>query len=291
MRTPHFLECEPGASGGPDAPYAVLPAPYERTVSYGRGTGGAPAAILGASAQIEWFDEELLTAPCLRVQTLPAVDCREGDDEAVLERIARAAEPEMRRGRFVLALGGEHTISAPLVRAAAAATGPLSVLHVDSHLDLRDRFRGAFWSHACVMRRILDAGVPVVSVGIRSLCEEEYTLVRERRLAVCFAAEIAAATNEAWIEAVLARLAQRVYVTIDADGLDPSVMPGTGTPEPGGLTWRQITRLLRRVCAVKTVVAADLVEVAPIPGSVVSEYTAARLATKLLTYHALRPPA
>jgi agmatinase len=287
IHPPHFLEYDAANVNNPAAPYAVLPVPYERTVSFGRGTARAPRAILDASREIERFDEELLRPPCLRVQTLPALDCASGSEEKTLAAIREAARGVMARRRFLMAIGGEHTISAPLVEAAKSAWDSLCVLHFDAHLDLRDEFRGSRLSHACVMRRVLDLGVPIVHVGIRSLCEEEYRLVSERGLSVFWARDIVGSANDDWMEPIVARLARRVYVSIDADGLDPAVMPGTGTPEPGGLSWRAMTGLLRRVCAAREVVAADLVEVAPIPGTPVCEYTAARLAAKLMTYHAV----
>ncbi len=287
IRMPHFLEYDPESTGNPDAPYAVLPVPYERTVSFGRGTANAPRAILDASKEIERFDEELLLAPGLRVQTLPEIDCRHDSEEKTLAALLEAARAVTARHRFLMTFGGEHTITAPLVDAARASWDSLCVLHIDAHLDLRDEFRGSRLSHACVMRRVLELDVPAVHVGIRSLCEEEYRLVVERDISVFWARDIVGTGDDSWIEKIVARLARHVYISLDADGLDPAVMPGTGTPEPGGLSWHAITSLLRRVCAERTVVAADLVEVAPIPGTPVCEYTAARLAAKLMTYHVL----
>ncbi|MBI2442179.1 MAG: agmatinase [Lentisphaerae bacterium] len=280
-----FLDGNAANARNKRAPYAVLPVPYERTVSFGRGTARAPAAILRASRHIEAFDEELLQPLGLKVQTLPAIPCRHGRDAQVLERIGRAAAAVLQAGRFLMSLGGEHTITLPLVRAARAAYGRLTVLHCDAHLDLRDHYTNTRLSHGCVMRRVLELGVPVVSVGIRSVCAEEYQLIKERHLSVFWARAIVAARSSAWIKQVLARLGRRVYLTIDADCLDPALMPGTGTPEPGGLSWYVLTALLRRVCATREVVATDLVETAPIPGTPVSEYTAARLATKVMLYH------
>ena len=283
----HFLELDPENVNNPDAPYAVLPAPYERTVSFGQGTAGAPQAILYASQHIEPFDEELKISPRLRVQTLPEIDCRNGSEEQALQTIRKTARSVMARRRFLMTFGGEHTITAPLVEAAREPWPSLSVLHLDAHLDLRDEYHGNRLSHACVMRRVLDMNVPIVHIGIRSLCEEEYQLVTDRGLSVFWARDITNPSADAWMDQVIARLTRQVYVSLDADGLDPSLMPGTGTPEPGGLTWQAITSLLRRLCSERQVVAADLVEVAPIPGTPLCEYTAARLAAKLMAYHAL----
>lgn len=285
MRTPHFLAYDPVCVRNPLAPYAVLPVPYERTVSFGRGTQRAPAAILKASVHIEPFDEELFRPLDLCVQTLPAIGCRRGTDRQVLEIIRRTAMAVMQRRQFLLTLGGEHTITFPLVAAAKAVHGDLTVLHFDAHLDLRDCYTRTPLSHACVMRRVMELGTSIVSVGIRSVCAEEYHLVKQHRLPVFWARDIVQARSEDWMKAVLARLGKRVYISIDIDCLDPSLMPGTGTPEPGGLGWYALSGLLRHVCAARQVVAADLVEVAPVPGTPSCEYIAARLAAKLMLYH------
>ncbi len=285
MHLGHFLENGADYAPAADAPYAVLPVPYERSVSFGRGTGAAPAAILAASTQVEMFDEELLLAPDLAVRTLPAPDCRTGDAAQILARIGAAAAPELAAGRVLLARGGEQSITAPLAAAAAGAHPGLSVLHLDAHLDLRDQYHGDPQSHACVMRRVIEMNIPVVHVGIRSACAEEYKLVSGRHLPVCWWRDLAQDAGGAWMDAVLARLGDRVYISLDVDVLDPGLMPGTGTPEPGGLSWLAVTRLLRQVCRRRAVVAADIVEAVPVPGMVVAEYTAARLAAKLLAYH------
>lgn len=284
----HFLEFDPAASSNPSVPYVILPLPYERSVSYMRGTARAPAAILDASVQTELYDEELGVAPGLAVQTLPEVDCVTGSDVEALDRIHFTALPELLAGRFVLSLGGEHTVTVPLVRAAIKAFGPVSVLQIDAHADLRDTYEGRVYSHACAMRRLVDDNVRVLHFGIRSVCEEEARLISERRLPVVWAREAVSEPTVKWMATVLAALGPRVYVTMDIDGLDPSVVPGTGTPEPGGLGWYLLLQLLRVVFAEREVVGADIVEVVPVPGMVVSEFTAARLAVKMLTYHRCR---
>ncbi|MBI3986765.1 MAG: agmatinase [Lentisphaerae bacterium] len=280
-----FLEYHPRFTGNPDAPYAVLPAPYERTTCFAHGTVEAPAAILRASELVELFDEELKIAPDLAVQTLPVVDCRDGSDADALGRIEKAALAVVRKGRFCMAFGGEHTVTFPLVKAARAAAGPLSVLQIDAHTDLRDSYKGKCLSHACVMRRVKELGVPVTHVGIRSLSREEFELIERERLPVFWARPIVQARDDVWIDTIVATLGQNVYVSVDVDGLDPSYAPGTGTPEPGGLSWYHVTSLLRRVCAERRVVAADIVEVIPSPAMPISEYLAARLAVKLMIYH------
>jgi len=264
------------------ARYAVLPVPYEGTVSYMRGTARAPAAILEASAQVEEFDEEL--ARDLRevgIITLPPVEPAETPEEQ-MQRVEQAAREALRDGMFLLTLGGEHSITAPLVRAAAARWGELSVLQIDAHADLRDTYEENPHSNACAMRRVLEITDRLAQVGIRSFSQQEYAECRRQMDNLI--TPVIVETDPDWIERVLALLGEQVYVTVDVDGFDPAFVPGTGTPEPGGLTWRQVTALLRRVCSERRVVAADIVEVVPIAGQVVSEFLAARLAGKIISY-------
>jgi agmatinase len=272
-----FLPTDPATARDPSAPYAVLPLPYERTVSYGTGTARGPAAILRASREVEDFDEELRIPLRLPVQTLPAPRFAGLGDRQALDRIRKSAARVLERGRFLLSLGGEHTVAVPLIAAARAVHGSLSVLHIDAHAGNR-------LSHACVVRRVRETGVRTVSVGIRNLSETEYDYITAERVPIVWAAEIAGG-GDAWIETVAGHLRDPVYITVDVDAMDPGVIPATGTPDPGGLTWHQVTALLRKVCAVRRVVAADIVELAPIPGSVVGQYAAARLAAKILLYH------
>jgi len=279
----HFLEYDAENTRNPRAPYVVFPIPFERTVSFGRGTAKAPAAILKASMQIELFDEEFVCSRELKVQTLPAADCR-GSTAAVFDRIRRRAETILNAGRFLMSFGGEHSLTIPLVAAAKSACGDISVLNLDSHLDLRDNFRNSHFSHACVFRRVMEMNIPVIHAGTRSLCREEYELVKRNHLNVYWARDILAAKNDKWIKEIIRRLNKKVYISIDADVLDPSIMPGTGTPEPGGLAWQTVLRLLRQVCLERKVIAADIVEVIPLPNTPLCEYVAAKLALKLMTY-------
>ena len=260
----------------------VLPISYEATTTYGRGTAAAPAAILEASAQVEWFDEELgCEIVAGGVATLPAIAPAEGH-EATLRRIRAAADEAFDRDRFLLSLGGEHSVTVPLVRAAADRFGELSVLQIDAHADLREEYDGTKLSHACVMRRVLEITPRIAQVGVRSYSRAEREQCPEQ--AANFITPRMVEDDPAWIDKTLGLLGETVYVTVDADGFDPAEAPGVGTPEPGGMTWRQVTALLRRVCAERRVVAADVVEVRPIPPGHVTEFLAARLACKLIAY-------
>ncbi|MBM4144057.1 MAG: agmatinase [Lentisphaerae bacterium] len=280
----HFLDIPAAAARDAAAPFAVLPLPYERTVSFGTGAAGGPAAVLDASHEVEDFDEELRQPLDFAVQTLAPPELNGLDDEAALERIAAAAGRVLGGGRFLLAIGGEHTVTYPLVKAARDAHPELSVLHLDAHLDLRDTYEGTRWSHACVMRRVRELGVATVHLGMRSWSAAEQELVAAAKLPVYPAAAIPAAPDDAWLDRLLEPLAGALYVSVDIDALDPALAPGTGTPEPGGLAWRQLLAILRGAFARRTVVAADIVEVAPIPGARVTEFAAARLGAKMLAY-------
>ncbi len=232
---------------------------------------------------MEWFDQELEGefVSC-GITTRPATGASGDDAAKQLGEIRRAAGELMRDGKFLLLLGGEHTITVPLVQAATEVHGSLGVLQIDAHADLRDEYDGTKLSHACVMRRILETTQNICQVGVRS-----YSLEESRqcpRQVGRFITPRIIAQQPQWIERALDLLPRRVYVTIDADGLDPSIAPGVGTPEPGGLTWPQVTSLLRALCAEKQVVAADIVEVRPIPPNHVTEYIAARLAYKIIAY-------
>jgi len=280
--SPTFLDLPPDLADPDRARYVVLPVPYEGTVSYAAGTAAGPVAIIEASTQVELYDEEL-GAECVAagVATLPPVEPAD-DPAAMMDRVRAAAEPLMRQGKFVLALGGEHSITVALVAAAREAWGEVSVLHVDAHADLRDTYGGTPHSHACVMRRVLDITPHLVQVGVRSVSKEEVDACPEQ--VARFITPQVIEDDPNWVERALERLTDRVYVTVDVDGLDPSIAPGVGTPEPGGLTWRQVLRLLRRVASEREVVAADVVETCPIPGQNLTEFVAARLAYKIIAY-------
>ena len=279
---PTFLDLPPEMCDPERARYVVLPIPYEGTVSYAAGTAAGPAAIIEASTQVELYDEEL-GAECVAagVATLPPVPAADAP-AVMMDRVRAAAEPLMRGGKFVLALGGEHSITAPLVAAAQEAFGSLSVLHIDAHADLRQAYSGTPHSHASVMRRVLEITPHLVQVGIRSLSKEEADACPDQ--VARFITPQIVEDDPNWVERALDGLGERVYVTVDMDGLDPSIAPGVGTPEPGGLSWRQVQRLLRRVAEEREVVAADVVETCPIPGQNLTQFVAARLAYKIIAY-------
>jgi len=284
-----FLGLDEAASRFEDAAAVILPVPYESTTSYGGGTRTGPRAILEASRYLELYDQELDREPWTPgIATLPPLELSRAGPEAACEELARAYRSllEVSGGRFVVALGGEHSITGEPVLAWAdrlAADGRrLSVLQLDAHSDLRPGYEGTAYSHASVMHR-LAGRVDIVAVGIRALTSEEKALVDERDdIRVFFADDIHDRAD--WIDEAVAALGPDVYITVDVDGFDPSLVPATGTPEPGGLQWYPVLRLLRRVCERRTVHAADIVELAPVPGQHAPDFLVAKLLYKLIAY-------
>ena len=283
-----FLDLESKYSQYDSSRFVVLPVPYERTVSYGKGTAKAPAAIIEASTQVELFDEELqgefFQAGVFNAE---AIDCSAVSPEDVQKQIEKSSSKFLKEGKFVLALGGEHSISAGLAKAAVNNWPNLSVLHLDAHADMRDSYQQSKYSHACVMRRVSDMSVPTVSVGVRSYSLEESELIKPERIIT--AREVAGArgnhlAESEWAKRVVAGLSEKVYVSVDIDVFDPSQAPGTGTPEPGGLDWYEVTRLLREVSQNRQIVSADIVEVIPKMAGEITEFLAARLAYKIIAY-------
>jgi agmatinase len=265
---------------------AILPIPYDLTTSYQPGARRGPLAILEASTHLETFDEELgrETWEDVGIETLPAVVPDTAGPAATLERIERVAREIVSSGKFLVGLGGEHSVTAPLVRAVRSKHAGLGVLQLDAHADLRDSFEGSPHNHACVMHRVLDDAVPIAQVGVRSLTGEEQALIRKRAICTVFAPEAIGAPVESGIGRVLSALPDEVYVTVDLDAFDPSVMPSTGTPEPGGLDWYRALAVLREVAHRRRIVGFDVVELAPIPGNVAPDFLAAKLVYRLLGY-------
>jgi agmatinase len=271
-----------------EARVAILPVPYEGTVSYGHGAAEGPRAILAASDQLEMYDEELDCCPdALGLHTLAPVDCAGATPEQAMQRIHAAALPPLRDGKFLVTLGGEHSISYGVFTAQQAVRSrPFSLLQIDAHADLRPSYQGTPHSHASIMARAHDLGLPFVQVGLRAVSQPERDFLRASGLEanVFWAHDIAARADERWMDEALERLGEDVYVTLDVDGLDPTIMPATGTPVPGGLGWYPTLRLLRKVAARRRIVGFDVTELAPLPGLHAPDFLVARLVYKLIGY-------
>jgi agmatinase len=273
------------ASLGPQrADARLLLVPVEKTVSYGTGTARGPHAIIEASLQLETFDEEALVdfAEAPRVHTLAPLSAR-GEIEECLNRIRDGVRPL--RDKFLLTLGGEHTVTYGVVTGLVDDLAEVTVVQIDAHADLADELHGRRWSHGTVMRRLWEKGCSLVQIGIRSLTRSEHTVATTGpRIQTYYAHRLA----DQWSEVldVLRRLQGNVYLTIDVDGLDPSIIPSTGTPLPNGLSWRQTIEVIR-VLATEShakLIGADIVEFVPsavLPGC---DPTAARLAAKVLAW-------
>jgi len=263
--------------------FALLPIPYDATVSFQVGTRRGPEAIIAASEHLETYDEETELEPAdAGICVLPMLEQHTDGPGAMFECIHAAAAEVVRDGKFLLGLGGEHSVTPGLVRAVRGKYPDLSVLQIDAHLDLRDSYQGSRHSHACAMRRCLEDVQRIVPVGIRNVYREEIEVMRAHAIEPFMAERCV--RDDAWIPQAVEKLTGHVYVTIDVDGFDPAYAPGTGTPVPGGLDWYRVLRLLRAVAAQRQIVAADIVEVLPIPGQAVTEFLAAKLAYKIMAY-------
>ncbi len=284
----NFLGLESADASWERAGAVILPVPYEATTSWGSGTREGPSAILEASRYVELYDEELDAEPWrIGIATLPPVELTGAGPEAAVADLRALYDDllDAAGDRLVVALGGEHSISSAPATAWADRAEGLSVLQLDAHADLRQEWDGTPWSHACVMRRILERTDRIVQVGVRALTTEERSLIRERGITTVFAHEM---RDPGWMDRALDALGDPVYITVDVDFFDPSLVPATGTPEPGGGDWWQATELLRRVFRSRTVVGLDIVELAPRTDAPASAVVAAKLAYKAIGFHADR---
>ena len=293
---PHtFLGLDESGSDFENAQVVILPVPYESTVSYGGGTGNGPAAIVEASRYIELYDQELDCEPAdVGVATLPALSLSGAGGESALAELRRAYDAllDAAPGKLVIMLGGEHSISsAPILAWAerlARQGRRLSVLQFDAHTDLRPEYEGSAFSHAAVMYQV-QSQVDIVAVGIRAITAEEMQLVRGSEQLHVFLADDIHDGGDEWQDRVLDLLGDDVYISFDVDAFDPALMPSTGTPEPGGLSWYPVLKLLRRVFGAKRVHAVDVVELAPTPGLHAPDFLAAKLVYKMIGYRYRQP--
>ena len=283
-----FLDFSPDEVGLSDARAVLIPVPYDGTTSYRGGARYGPKAIIRASRHLEDYDLELdREVSSVGIYTTPEIEPDASGPEAMVERVCRAVESVAAPGRLVGLLGGEHTIAVGAVRALVRSYPDLSVLYLDAHADLRDEYMGTSWGHASVARR-LHGLCPMVQVGVRSLSLAEREFIRASELPVVFWPAGDGAARPADLAAqVLGRLSQRVYVSIDVDVFDPSLMAAVGTPEPGGMAWRDVVDLLRAVSESREIVGFDVTELSPGEGPESCAFTAAKLVYKLIAYATL----
>ncbi len=277
-----FGGATPTTSDFDKARVVILPVPLDRTTSYVPGTRTGPHEILVASSHMELWEEETQTdVHSIGIVTLPEMEFPFAGMDEVTAEIRRVAGEIVKRGKFLVILGGEHSITPPVVAAVAARHKGLSVLQIDAHADLRDSFMGTPHNHACAMRRTLEYA-PVTQVGIRSLSSEEAADIPSLKTKVFY--DFNMRQDPAWMDRVVDSLGDVVYITIDVDGFDPAIMPSTGTPEPGGLSWHEGLTLLRRVIERREVVGCDIVELCPMPGNAAPNFLCAKLLYKILSY-------
>lgn len=268
-----------------NAKYIIQSAPYEYTSSYLEGSAKGPAAILEASKYVEFYDEELgvetvRTAP---IATLDPIDFNGKIDKDAVDLIAQETEKILNSGKIAVSFGAEHTVTYGFVQAYAKKYDNLTVLQIDAHSDLRESYHDNIYSHASVMARIKDMGINLCQAGIRAQCiEEAEEIKRNPKIHTFYAHQIRQNSN--WVNEIIGNMTENVYITIDADGFDPSIMPAVGTAEPNGLFWNETLDLLRETCKNKNVVGFDIVECAPMEGTILSEYTLAKLAYRIIGY-------
>jgi len=284
VANPHdrFCELPDELASLESAAAAILPVPYDRTSTWQKGAGRAPMAIIEASHHIEWYDPAVGEEVCRRgIATLDPVLCH-AEPETLADMVDDGITDLLRRGVLPVMLGGDHSVSIGAIRGAAREVEGLSVLQIDAHSDLRDEYGGSRFNHGCVMARARE-WCPLVQVGIRAFDITEVPLLDPKRVIYGHQINGPGAQGD-WIDRAVGQLSERVYVTIDLDGFDPAYVPATGTPEPGGLDWYQVTGLLERVAKEREVVAFDVVELLPTHGQWASEFLAAKLVYRFLSF-------
>jgi agmatinase len=274
-----FLASEIAEMAPERARFHVVPVPYEKTVSYGNGTAKGPAAIIEASSQLERFDGT--SDPGAEgIYTWPAVDCS-GKPKDVINLISKNVKNILELKKVPVVLGGEHTVTWGVIKGCLdAGVKDFGVVQIDAHADLRDAYEGDKYSHASVMRRVVEAGVPLVQLGNRAYCEEERAARKAHKVIAHDAVDLVP-RNVSKIK-LPKRFPSKVFFTVDVDGIDPSVLPATGTPVPGGLGWYQTLGLFESVARQRKIIGFDVMEFAPIAGFHAFDFAAALLTYKLM---------
>jgi len=288
LRTLNFLGLDETGLSPETADVLIQPIPYDSTTSFQPGTRFGPEAILQASNQVELWDEELGWEPtslgtCL---TLPDIPRNHHGPEMMISDIKAHLQPYLDHKKLILALGGEHTISFPLVRGVQSNYPDLVVLVLDAHADLRESWEGSPFSHACTLRRIVELDCPIFHLGLRSLSKEEQAYLSEQPLIRSYSSQEILFNNglDRFRDELSAMGGRNLYLSLDTDALDPSLVPGTGTPEPGGLAWHHLLEIFRIAISQGPVRGADICELMPLPGSRLSEFVIAKSMFKFLSY-------
>ena len=283
----NFLAIEKEYSNYNDSQIVIVSAPLEKTVSYGKGTARGPEEILKASHYVEFYDEEQTRELCFEkgICTLEPMNLQKLSIEKSLNKIHKEVAKHIDAGKFVVTLGGEHSLSTAPIMAHYERFPNISILQIDAHSDLRQSYEGSKYSHASVMARVAEFNSNIVQVGIRAQSKDEADFRKEKQIKTFYSREIKLGMyGDNWQELVVRNLSENVYITFDVDGFDPSLMPATGTPEPGGLFWDETMNLLKLIGLEKTIVGFDVVELAPNKFHPSSNFIAAKLVYKILNF-------
>ena len=283
----NFLGLEKKYSSYSNSKVVILQAPLEKTVSYGKGTKDGPKEILKSSHYVEFFDEELNCELAFEngICTLDEIRFGKLSTKKSIDKIYKAVKKQIDADKFVVTLGGEHSLSSAPIKAHFDKYKNLSILQIDAHSDFRGSYEGSKYSHASVMSRVAEFTKDIVQVGIRAQCKEEYDFIKQNKITTFYAREIRENKyTENWQQKVVNPLKENVYITFDVDGFDPSVISATGTPEPGGLFWDETMNLLKMVGKNTNIVGFDVVELASRKNDVSSSFNTAKLVYKLLNY-------
>jgi agmatinase len=283
----NFLAIEDNYSNYENSLIAIFPVPYEATTSYGKGTAKGPEAILNASHYVEFFDEEMNRELCFEkgIASIKKLDFGGKKGKAALDLIYKNVDSLIKDKKFVVTLGGEHTISTAPIKAHFDNYKNLSILHFDAHSDLRDSYEGSKFSHASFAARVAEFTADITQVGIRAQCKEEYEFIKEKGIRTFYAYQIRNGEyGNNWQKEVLKTLKKNVYITFDVDYFDPSIMPKTGTPEPDGFFWNETVQLFKLLSESRNVVGFDVVELAPDKSNPFPDFLTAKLIYRMLNY-------
>jgi agmatinase len=288
----NFLGLEKQFSNYETSKVVILSTPYEKTVSYGAGTAKAPEAIISASQYVEFLDDEFFRELCFKIgiATLPTINFGNKTGKSMLSHLQHAVTDQLNAGKFVVTLGGEHTISTAPILAHHEQYPNMSVLHFDAHSDLRQEYSGTPYSHACFMARVAESGFPmerVIQTGIRAQCNAEFEFAKANRIKTFYATEIRRGKHGTnWQRSIVKALpTNEVYITFDVDYFDPAIMPTTGTPEPDGFFWNETMDIFREINrAGKKIMGFDVVELSPDPKVRHATYLVAKLVYRILNF-------
>lgn len=269
--------------------YVIQSAPYEHTSSYLSGSNKGPAAMIKASQFVEFYDEELNQETYKKggICTLEPINFKGLVDLKAVQAIEKSTDKLIKDKKFPITLGAEHTITLGVARSLKKATPDFHLLQIDAHSDLRSSYHGNKYSHASVMARVHELGVPLTQIGIRAQCKEEAEHIQKSKDIHTFYAH-QVRNNANWAKDALKTLGKNVYISIDADGFDPSIVPAVGTAEPNGMLWNETLAFLKTVFETRNVIGFDVVEIAPRKGDILTEYTMAKLVYKLIGFNTLK---